>query len=581
MMHSNMEELLRYSKTLHVLYVEDNEDARRFTMELLSRFFDHVTVAVDGNDGLQKFKEASFDLILTDINMPKMNGVEMITAIKEVDEAVPVLILSAHNETHFFVEFIMLGIDGYLLKPVNPGQFIHTLTKVVKKIHLQNEVTAYRKELETMNAQLEQKVKERTAALEYRLNHDALTDLRNRAAMVSDLSRSPGGIIFLIDIDDFQHFNDLYTLQAGNTILLAFTHLLKEFSHGKPYTPYRVYGDGFVLLRNDGEIDDEALQREMKQLLTKLENFSVYLDDIDENVDVDATVGLCMGEGNAFIKAEIALKHAKKQKKPFVIYTESIDSTQQHSDMLYWKGEIKKAVETDNIIPVFQGLANGEGEIVKYEALIRLVQYDEGERKLVSPFFFLDTAIKTKQYDRLTRIMVTKSFAFMQKHDVDFSINLSFEDISNPSLVEFLKEEIIRYGIGPRLTIEILESETVKNYELVTEVITALREYEIKVAIDDFGTGFSNFEHILMLNPDFIKIDGSLIKDIVGNTRSLTLVRAITEFSKELGIKVVAEFVSSKEIFETLRELSIDTYQGFYFSVPSETLLTSRDDSTR
>lgn len=571
-MLKNIQECVTYCKELNILYVEDNPDTRQYTMEMLKRFFNDITTAVDGADGLEKFKSSTFDLVLTDINMPTMSGLEMASEMKKINPSVIILILSAHNEIDYFISSIHIGIDGYLLKPLELNQLIGTLSKATEKIHLQNKIKEYQEELEKSNEALEAKVKERTAELEYRLYHDKLTELSNHAAMMQIVDKSPFNILFLIDINGFQKLNDIYGLNAGNLILKKFTQVLKDFNKQNHYSLYRVYGDGFVLYRTCSTIDTIIYQEEKQRLVAALDSLKIYLETIDEEVDIEVTIGVSIGEENAFVKAEMALKHAKQKNKQLVTYTEEIDSSKQLLKDLYWKAEIKTALKNDNIIPVFQGIVDGNQKIVKYEALMRLVQYENGEEKLVSPFLFLDSAVKTQQYNKLTKIMVHKTFEKMENLEVDFSINLSFEDFSNPLIVEFLHEEIEKYKIGKRLIMEVLESEMVSDYEKVLTILESFKKVGVRVAVDDFGSGFSNFEHILKLNPDYIKIDASLIKNILADEKSFTLVKAISEFSKELGIKVIAEYVSSKEIFDMLNTLSIDEYQGFHFSIPSRNL---------
>ena len=97
-MNNGIQECVLLCHDLNILYIEDNEEARQYTMEMLKRFFKSITVAIDGKDGLEKFKENNFDMILTDINMPNMNGLEMAKEIKSINKSIPILILSAHNE---------------------------------------------------------------------------------------------------------------------------------------------------------------------------------------------------------------------------------------------------------------------------------------------------------------------------------------------------------------------------------------------------------------------------------------------------------------------------------------------------
>lgn len=130
-----IKEIIGLARTLKVLYVEDNPEARESTADLLSNIFRDVVVAVDGEDGLEKFdQKRDFDLIITDINMPKMSGIEMIARIRDTKRELPVLVLSAHGEIKYLTEAEKLGIDGYLLKPIESKPFMDTIAKTVKQI---------------------------------------------------------------------------------------------------------------------------------------------------------------------------------------------------------------------------------------------------------------------------------------------------------------------------------------------------------------------------------------------------------------------------------------------------------------
>jgi EAL domain-containing protein (putative c-di-GMP-specific phosphodiesterase class I) len=151
----------------------------------------------------------------------------------------------------------------------------------------------------------------------------------------------------------------------------------------------------------------------------------------------------------------------------------------------------------------------------------------------------------------------------------EFSINLSFFDIRTESMKGFLEELILLFKAEGRVTFEILESEGIEDYNIVKEFLDYFRKkYDVKIAIDDFGSGYSNFKRIMDLKPDFIKIDGSLIKDIAIDSNSYLLVKTIVSYAKELKIKVIAEYVHNKETFDTCKYLNIDLFQGYYLSPP-------------
>ena len=135
-------------------------------------------------------------------------------------------------------------------------------------------------------------------------------------------------------------------------------------------------------------------------------------------------------------------------------------------------------------------------------------------------------------------------------------------------VVDFLIQKIYEFDIGHSLTIEITESEGIDNIEEVISFIKIVKNLGVKIAIDDFGTGYSNFSYLVRLQADFIKLDGSIIQDINKTKSAKAVVEAIVFFAKKIGIKTVAEFVSSKEIYETCKELEIDYFQGYWFDEP-------------
>ena len=119
-----LSEIISATKELKLLYVEDNKEARNSTLNILHEFFDDIVIGIDGEDGLKKFQENHIDLIITDINMPKMNGLEMLKKIKMLSENTVSLVFSAYNEANFFVDSIKIGVEGYLLKPIDFDQFL-------------------------------------------------------------------------------------------------------------------------------------------------------------------------------------------------------------------------------------------------------------------------------------------------------------------------------------------------------------------------------------------------------------------------------------------------------------------------
>ncbi len=427
-------------------------------------------------------------------------------------------------------------------------------TSIIKKLHHLNET-------------LEERVKERTKELKQRLYYDSLTGIRNRYSLIRYMQKHNFFVLALIDINDFKNYNDIYGIEIGNYILKKFADFLKKFYKKKPYSIYRVHADGFALIGMGKFMTKEIFERDLKKFLEVFDNFVIILDSKDE-IKIDIRMGITFHKDHALEKAGMALDYAKRKRKIYVVYDESIDTTKSRKNTLLLKREIKKAIESDNIVPLFQPIVDREGNIVKYESLMRLRRIKDKKEELLSPFFFLDVAIKTNLYEKLTILMIEKSFKAMSEIGCEFSINLSFDDIINKEVIFALKRAILKYDVGCNLILEIVESADVDNYVVIKEFIKEFRKFGVRIAIDDFGSGFSNYLHILEISPDILKIDGSLIKNIDTNENSYILVKSIVGLAKSLGIKTVAEFIHSKEVFEIARDLGVDYFQGFYFSPP-------------
>jgi EAL domain-containing protein (putative c-di-GMP-specific phosphodiesterase class I) len=274
---------------------------------------------------------------------------------------------------------------------------------------------------------------------------------------------------------------------------------------------------------------------------------------------------------DVYKSAHIALKAAKEQGETLVFFNDNRALEEKTRGNIMMIDTIKAAIDEERIVPYFQGIVdNRTGRIVKYESLIRLIEPDG---KVLSPFFFLEQAKKSKLYDRLTRIMIAKTFETFETLEYDFSLNLTLQDILSEETCRFLFETLERSGASNRLVFEIVESEGIENFDEVIGFIKKVRQYGCRIAIDDFGTGYSNFSYLSRLDVDYIKIDGSLIKHINDNEDHLVTIESILYFARKKGIETIAEFVENEAIYNRLVELGIDFSQGYHFSAPAPQIL--------
>ena len=228
---------------------------------------------------------------------------------------------------------------------------------------------------------------------------------------------------------------------------------------------------------------------------------------------------------------------------------------------------LKNVLENGEITPYIQPIFDAQNsEVKKYECLMRL--QPENESIPLSVFPYLETSKKIKLYEKMMNIMINKSIDMFCHKQIEFSINLSYEDIVNARFRDMIYDKIRRCEKPQYIIFEILESDFIEDFSIVEEFSAYVRTFGCKIAIDDFGSGYSSMENILKLKPEIIKIDGSLIKNINISEESKIIVKNIINMAKDLNAQTVAEYIHSKEVYEIVKELGVDFLQGFYLGEP-------------
>ncbi len=227
---------------------------------------------------------------------------------------------------------------------------------------------------------------------------------------------------------------------------------------------------------------------------------------------------------------------------------------------------IQNALTENKVVPYYQGLYNNDTkEIDKYEALMRV--YDK-DGNVLTPFYFMDIAKKYRLYLELNQKMFELVLDDFSKLDCEVNINLSAHDIISSQFRKVMHKRLQSFPNPSNITFEIVEDEPFKNMETLHEFIAEVRAYGAKIAIDDFGAGYSNLLEIMKIRPDYLKIDGQIIRDIHKNYENEVIVDVTTTLGNKLAIDLVAEFVENEEIQEMVEKYGIRRSQGFHFSKP-------------
>ena len=400
---------------------------------------------------------------------------------------------------------------------------------------------------------------------------DELTLLPNRQKLLKDLKDSKIQKIAMININSFRDINNFYGFEAGDLVLKKFSQiLLDKISTNINLYLYRVANDVFAICtKNKDNL------KEIRDICTNIiEYFSLHPILINNNsFYLSISIGVARNckdsavQNNLLSKAEYALRMAKKRDISILFLDENIELYNKLKENKKLIEELKNALISNNLLIYGQKLINNISKKEKYEILMR-VKLEDGS--ILTPYSFLKEAKKAKLYLGMTRMLVKKACEYFKGKDIDFNLNLTLEDIKDQYTMDFIVNAMEKTNTAKQITFEIVESEGIESFTEVSNFIKKAKKLGCKIAIDDFGTGYSNFEYIIKLDVDYIKIDGSLIKNINTDNNLYLTVQTIVGFAKALKIKTVAEFVHNEEVLNCVKNLDIDYSQGFFIDEPKE-----------
>ncbi len=402
-----------------------------------------------------------------------------------------------------------------------------------------------------------------------------IENLPDRISLLNKLKKSKNlksKTLILINIDSFEDINDFFGYDFGDSVLLEVSKWLQNNLPDKNAKLYKLEADNYAIFTK--------IFKTKKELTSYLNRISSKIVDMNFNIqdnelDIGFTMGAAINNDNLLKLTHSAFKKSKTKQTQFEIYSEEQSSEDIQEKNIRINKIIKKSVQSHNIVPFFQPIYNIKlNKIDKYEALMR-IQMDDGS--LMMPSEFLKISKRSKLYPRLTKEIFSKVTNGIISSSSEISINLSVDDILDKNTSGFILKMLEKNDIGSWLVFEILESEGIENYKDVTRFLRNIKSLGAKLAIDDFGSGYSNFEYILKLDVDYLKIDGSLIKNIDVNEDTQIITSTIVEFAKKLKIKTIAEFVHNKQIYDKVKDLDFDYAQGYYIGKPDKNLMTGKN----
>ncbi len=406
------------------------------------------------------------------------------------------------------------------------------------------------------------------------LRHDISSIMSDKKQLFDYLEVNKFTVLIMVQIEDYNTLEKFYDKASVEEIEKVFgdalLHLLPNRCNFQ-----RVYqlGDGLYALAKDRRTcqkSNEEIRKTLEEFLTNVKEYVIKLGEIQ--YDISAICSYTYGVIQTYEDAKIGIEKAIENKKD-IVYADGLSGIEyaialQNIETLH---TLKVALDDKKVISYFQPIINNSTrKVEKYESLVRLINKNG---QVISPYKFLEVAKKGRYYDQVTKIVLENSFTRLKDTTKEISINLSALDIESEDIQKVIFRLLKEYKIdSQRIVFELLESEDVKDFNTVIKFIKEVKKYGVKIAVDDFGSGYSNFERLLQYEPDLLKIDGSLIKNIKDNKLSRNIVETIVIFAKKQKIKTVAEFVENEEIYNIIKNMGIDYSQGYAFGKPEELL---------
>lgn len=415
--------------------------------------------------------------------------------------------------------------------------------------------------------------------LKTQLITDALTGLGNRNRLVKNIEENKDSplILMVFDIIKFSQINSLFGHDKGDLFLQNFAKALLSIKKelNKVHSAYRLRGNTFALLIECSSTQSTNKNRLIQQIQSRLEELLHSYSEKSENLstNIDLRIGLSNSipsRANSIYsllnQAETALSEAKKESLHVLDFNDIKEINERYKENLYWVSKLKSILANQSkakFCTHFQPIYNlNTQKIEKFECLVRI----EEDGKTISPFAFLEVAKQIEALPDITKHVLKSALETFQGTAYEFSINITTQDLDDKNFCSYLEKLCKTYNIAPqRVVLEILEDEDIYQF---TQTITKLKEYGLKIAIDDFGVGYSNFKKLQMLNADYIKIDGSLVKNIAKNKKDFFVIQSICTYAKAIGVKTIAEFVADRDIFHLLQKVGVDYTQGYYIGAP-------------
>ncbi len=550
----------------NVLIVDDSEDDTFLLLREIKRHGLRVShQRVDSDETLLKaLKDRDWHIVISDHNMPCYSSTEALATVKNFDPDLPVIIVSGEIGEEAAVQAMKEGAHDYVMKD-NLARLIPAIEREIR---------------ESASRHAKRAAEQSLAHLAY---HDNLTGLANRSQFEERLSKAieltrsqdRAYILMYLDLDQFKIINNTCGHIAGDELIRQLSVLLSQQVRNSDLLA-RLGGDEFAILLESGE-QQHAMQLS-KRIRDEIKDYRFIWDGRPFSVTISigiVPVSKVSESPQAVMSAaDIACYAAKERGRDNATwFAEGDKQFDQLRSEMHWATKIKQAIEDDCFFLCKQDMLDldNDEQGVQCEFLVRLL--DEG--KSVPPGLFIPAAERYNMMSSIDRWVVRNVFKYLDetgrgREDKGiYFINLSGNSLSDGDFFNDIRHYLKEYKILPdRICFEITETAAIAKLSDAVDFIRECREEGFKFALDDFGVGLSSFSYLKTIPVDYLKIDGSFVKNMLREPIDQGIVKACNEIGHAASLKTIAEFVEDDETLQLLKTMGIDYAQGFGIDVP-------------
>ncbi|MBI3995195.1 MAG: EAL domain-containing protein [Nitrospirae bacterium] len=548
-------------KPLRVLIVEDSEnDADLLLRELRRGGYEPTHERVDTAEAMNaSLNRQVWDIAFGDYSMPHFNGVAALKLLRGKGFDIPFIFVSGTIGEDTAVEAMRNGANDYIMK----GSLKRLLPAIEREL----------REAETRRAHTEAE-----KMIQHMAYYDTLTGLPNRNmiydrllnAIRINVDADKSFALLLMDLDHFKDVNDTLGHHRGDRLLQQVGSRLQTALRPSDLVA-RLGGDEFaVMLPLSGSGDAELVAQKVMKALEP----AFLIEGLP--VAVEASIGIAIypdhgaNPDSLMQRADVAMYAAKQSGRGSIIYNAEHD---RHSPRrLALMGELRQAIGQNQLLLHYQPKIDLKTRrVIGVEALAR---WKHPEHGFIPPDEFIPPAEQTGLIKPLTLWIFNKAQRQClvwrrEGKPLTMSVNLSARNLLDPHLPDQLAKLMqTSSGVSEGLELEITESAIMADPARALESITRLRTLGIRFSIDDFGIGYSSLAYLKKLPVDSVKIDKSFVINMAGNQNDSVIVRSTVELAHNMGLKVVAEGVENRDIWDRLSALGCDEAQGYYMARP-------------